>query len=71
MVYPPRTQRAPAIAFALAGQLVSWGRATAAQLPDSQHILRSAHAAQADFESIRRHTLPKEPGHGGADCDER
>src|SRR5204862_3417383 len=70
-VYPPRTQRASAIAFALAGQLVSWGRATAAQLPDSQHILRSARSAQAEFESLRRHNLPREPGHGGADCDER
>src|SRR5437016_4945882 len=68
-VYPRRTQRAAAILFALAGQLAPWGRATAAQLPDSQHILRSARAAQADFESIRRHNLPKEPGHGGADCD--
>ena len=71
MVYPPRTQRAPAILFALAGQLASWGRAPAAQLPDSQHILRSARAAQADFESIRRHNLPKEFRHGGSDCDER
>ena len=70
-VYPSRTQRAPAILFALAGQLASWGRAPAAQLPDSQHILRSARAAQAGFESIRRHNLPKEPGHGAADCDER
>ena len=68
-MYPRRTQRAAAILFALAGQLAPWGRATAAQLPDSQHILRSARAAQADFESIRRHNLPKEPGHGGADCD--
>jgi len=71
VVYLLRTQRAPAILFALAGQLASWGRAPAAQLPDSQHILRSARAAQADFESIRRHNLPKEPGHGAADCDER
>jgi len=59
------------ILFALAGQLASWGRAPAAQLPDSQHILRSARAAQAAFESIRRHNLPQEPGHGGSDCDER
>ena len=71
MVYLLRTQRAPAILFALAGQLASWGRAPAAQLPDSQHILRSARAAQAGFESIRRHNLRKEPGHGAADCDER
>ncbi len=70
-MYPSRTQRAPAIAFALAGQLASGGRAPAAQLPDSQHILRSARAAQAAFESIRRHNLPQEPGHGGSDCDER
>ena len=71
MVYLPRTQRAPAILFALVGQLASWGRAPAAQLPDSQHILRSARAAQADFESIRRHNLPTAFGHGGGPCDER
>ncbi len=70
-VHPPRAQRASAIVLALAGQLASWGRATAAQLPDSQHILRSARSAQAEFESLRRHNLPTEPGHGGADCDER
>src|SRR5213082_2533913 len=70
-VHPPRTQRAPAIAFALAGQLAFWGRATAAQLPDSQHILRSARSAQADFESIRRHNLPTAFGHASGPCDER
>ena len=59
------------ILFALAGQLASGGRASGTQLPDSQHILRSARAAQAAFESIRRHNLPQEPGHGGSDCDER
>ena len=69
-VHPPRAQRASAIVLALAGQLASWGRATAAQLPDSQHILRSARSAQAEFESLRRHNLPREPGHGGTDCDE-
>jgi hypothetical protein len=57
--------------LALVGQIGLWSRATAAQLPDSQHILRSARAAQADFESIRRHHLPEEFGHGGSDCDER
>ena len=44
--------------------------AAPAQQRDSQHIVRSAREAQAEFESIRRHNLPTQFGGGGYDCDE-
>jgi len=44
--------------------------AAPAQQRDSQHIVRSAREAQAEFESIRRHNLPTQFGEGGYDCDE-
>src|SRR5439155_1438676 len=43
----------------------------AVQQRDSQHVLRSAREAQAEFESVRRHNLPTQFGAGGTDCDER
>src|SRR5881628_303284 len=64
--------RAPAIFLALAGQIAPEGQARAAvQQRDSQHVLRSAREAQAEFESVRRHNLPTQFGAGGTDCDER
>jgi len=64
--------RAPAILLALAGQIAPEGQARAAvQQRDSQHVLRSAREAQAEFESVRRHNLPTQFGAGGTDCDER
>src|SRR3989449_6194768 len=58
--------------LALAAGLVVPGRAALpVQQRDSQHVLRSAREAQAEFESIRRHNLPTQFGGGGYDCDER
>lgn len=42
-----------------------------AQLPDSAGTVRSARAAQARFERIRRQNLPWTWDRGGGDCDER
>jgi len=58
-------------ALGLCAALATQATAAPAQLPDSQRILRSARAAQADFESIRRYNLPTAFGHGRAACDEQ
>jgi hypothetical protein len=43
----------------------------ASQRADSQRVLGFARDAQADFETTRRHNLPRDWGHSGGDCDER
>src|SRR5437899_2412009 len=58
-------------ALGLYAALATQATAAPAQLPDSQRILRSARAAQADFESTRRYNLPTAFGHGRAACDEQ
>ena len=58
-------------ALGLYAALATQATAAPAQLPDSQLILRSARAAQADFESTRRYNLPTAFGHGRAACDEQ